>query len=299
MRNLPTWPDLPELDADTAGETGSPTDTGVVTPVETNVSTDSDYIDVAVGNYHSCGLHADGRVICWGDRAGVRAEPPEGVAFVSIDGGADHTCGVRSDGGVECWGADGYGELTVPDGLLATFISAGSAVNYALDVSGKMYFWGGVWEGDPTPDEEAQPGTWTYVSAGDSFSSCGIDSDGALSCWGLTPPEGQPTEGGWTQVTVGFQFTCALTADGEVACWGENSAPPPGDIFVSIDCGYVVSCGINRRGRVRCWGPEPTDNTSPADTFVSVEAREQVCAVADDGHVHCWGEDYYGTAFPP
>lgn len=77
---------------------------------------------IAVGMHHSCGLHADGAVSCWGynlygqlgdgtDASRARPVRVVGVAdAVAIDAGETHACALRADGRLVCWGdARGYG----------------------------------------------------------------------------------------------------------------------------------------------------------------------------------------------
>lgn len=73
-----------------------------------NVSSTNDWARVEAGWSHTCGVHEDGSVECWGDDTYGQATPPEG-AFVelasSVAGTQDspeHHCGLRDDGLPEC-----------------------------------------------------------------------------------------------------------------------------------------------------------------------------------------------------
>ncbi len=63
----------------------------------------NDYVQVAVGDDHVVGLHADGSVSSVGTDA---VAAPAGVKFVEVSAGDGQTCGITSSGSVQCWGND-------------------------------------------------------------------------------------------------------------------------------------------------------------------------------------------------
>jgi uncharacterized protein YjdB len=81
------------------------------------------FVDVAAGANHSCGLRADGGVLCWGDNTAGQlgdgtlngTNTPRDVRtsmkFRSITAGRNHTCGVGTDGKLYCWGGNGRGQF--------------------------------------------------------------------------------------------------------------------------------------------------------------------------------------------
>ena len=88
----------------------------------TNAPSDPDFIDLTVGYAHSCGLHVDGSVTCWG--AGLETVIGEHVlqsvppttsrdVFTEISASDYTTCGKRTDGSVTCWGYDSAGQKLV------------------------------------------------------------------------------------------------------------------------------------------------------------------------------------------
>lgn len=61
----------------------------------------NDYVQIAGGESHTAGLHADGTVTV----VGIEASPaPGGVKFVEISAGNGQTCGIDTAGAVHCWG---------------------------------------------------------------------------------------------------------------------------------------------------------------------------------------------------
>ena len=57
----------------------------------------------APASYHTCGLSTSGRIYCWGSAAAYNFDLPEGT-FTAITSGYSHSCGIRTDGTVTCWG---------------------------------------------------------------------------------------------------------------------------------------------------------------------------------------------------
>jgi alpha-tubulin suppressor-like RCC1 family protein len=126
-------------------------------------------VQVAVGTAHSCALHEDGRVSCWGDnhygQLGISPTPDAGALApalipetqlanaVHISSSRNHTCAVRQDGLVKCWGQDAMGALGDGGG-------SGEGVVEVLVID----------------DAEV-------VAAGSSH-TCVARKSGAFSCWG-------------------------------------------------------------------------------------------------------------------
>ena len=186
------------------------------------VGSTSDWIAVAGGQGHSCGVRAPGTLWCWGrntqlELAGdpsqeeIRAPVQVGAGADwtgALDVGQDSSCALRADGTLWCWGDDSFGQLGAPpDG---SFVGAPRQVGAASD--------------------------WISISI-DTFSACGIRAGGSLWCWGRNA-EGQlgtgdnddravPTQVGgpatWAGASVGRFHACAAQSSGLVACMGENS----------------------------------------------------------------------------
>ncbi len=157
--------------------------------------------------------------------------------------------------------------------------------------------------------------TFTQISAGKAH-SCGLDSAGAIDCWGAAQAgQSTPPAGSFTEVAAGWTHTCAVTSAGTAACWGSNGdgrASPPAGSFTEVSAGKHHSCGLDSAGELRCWGRGATDSDCgdpawecgqsdpPAGTFTAVSAgRHFVCAISQSGAVQCWGRDNHGQASPP
>jgi alpha-tubulin suppressor-like RCC1 family protein len=84
-----------------------------------------------------------------------------------------------------------------------------------------------------------------------------------------------------TEVTAGYDFTCALLSDGTVKCWGENSAG---------------QAGQDPDGNGGDDWRIATPRTVAGLTNVTQIAAGYgfACARISDGTVKCWGTNYYG-----
>jgi alpha-tubulin suppressor-like RCC1 family protein len=63
-------------------------------------------------------------------------------------------------------------------------------------------------------------------------------------------------------IAGGGPHSCGVQSTGAVVCWGrdvEGQASPPGVVFTQIAAGQAHTCGIEANGALACWGA-----TSPA-----------------------------------
>jgi alpha-tubulin suppressor-like RCC1 family protein len=197
-------------------------------------------------------------------QAGSRAR-----ARPAISASGAHSCSLQN-GQAYCWGDDGYGELG--DGTMTS-----SAVPVAVHTSG-------VLAGQ----------TLTQISAGNSYDTCALDSAGAAYCWGNNVngqlgdgtttssdvPVAVDTSGvlagkTLTQISAGYNGTCALDTAGAAYCWGGNlngelgdgtttgsdvpvavdtSGVLAGQHLVQISTGTVHACALDSAGTAYCWG---------------------------------------------
>ena len=125
---------------------------------------------------------------------------------------------------------------------------------------------------------------------------------------------------GFTKVTAGSDFTCAVKTDGTVWCWGLNTSGQLGDgtttnrnrpVQVSgltgvadVDNQSDFACALKTVGTVVCWGNGGygqlgNGGTTNSSTPVQVSGLSgvtqiatgygHVCAVISNGTVSCWG----------
>ncbi|HEY6077820.1 MAG TPA: hypothetical protein VIW29_03415 [Polyangiaceae bacterium] len=82
-----------------------------------------EFVAVAAGLGHSCGIHENGTVECWGAGTTVenceetlecgQAIAPTGT-FVQVACGTSNSCGIKDDGSLECWGSNTGDRSTPP-----------------------------------------------------------------------------------------------------------------------------------------------------------------------------------------
>jgi len=122
---------------------------------------------------------------------------------------------------------------------------------------------------------------------------------------------------GFTQVSVGNSFTCAVKSDGTVWCWGRNNVGQLGNgttinasrpVQVSgltgatqVAAAETQACAVKSDGRVWCWGGGRLGNGSAAGSTVPVQVSDlttatqisgnysHFCALKADASVVCWG----------
>lgn len=263
-------------------------------------------VGAGVGNGFRCFLHDDAKVRCFGsnfygqiglgdqhafgERFGDDAsEPLAEMPVLDLGGdvetlvaGGPGACAVLKGGALRCWGQASFGRL----GL------------------GSLAF------GDALGDDEAvvsaEPvrtgaGPVTDVATSTRH-TCALHADGSIVCWGETGPWlgaevtfGDPRfglgvgdtehpdvlepiriDGGFADVCVGIDHTCALSNAGAVRCWGvslegqlglgnteflgddESVADIPdvplGERVTQMECGYASTCVLLESSDVRCWG---------------------------------------------
>jgi alpha-tubulin suppressor-like RCC1 family protein len=249
-------------------------------------------IEIASGNYHSCGLTSEGVAYCWGSDlygqlgfgAGqTSSDLPTAVdtsaivgetVFVALAAGGYHTCGITSQGAVYCWGYDEYGQLgngtDNSDAQLPT----------AVDVS-------------PIAGDTA----FVKISAGRRH-TCGITAEGVAYCWGedyglgngaagssdvptavdVTAFTGETT---WRYIAGGLYHSCAIRVDGAAYCWG-------GETEGALGNGESLSSSEI---------PSAVDTSTMLGSTVFREIHsgfDASCGVAGDGQGYCWGSDFLG-----
>jgi alpha-tubulin suppressor-like RCC1 family protein len=255
---------------DKNGELGNGSTVDSRTPVDVE-GLPSGVTAIFAGDDHTCVLTDAGSVKCWGfnaagqlgDGTAVNSITPVEVAGIpggvsAIAAGWGHTCALSDRGGVLCWGDNEYGQLG--NDLHATYRTWGEMVT-GLEA--------GV----------------SAISAGGGH-ACALTDRGGVLCWGNNkygelgdgtsqnrpiPVVASGLYAGATDISAGWNHTCALIRGGGMMCWGRNYYGQLGDgttitrvIPVNVaglresvakaSLGNDFTCALTTGGRVMCWG---------------------------------------------
>jgi alpha-tubulin suppressor-like RCC1 family protein len=180
----------------------------------------SDVRQLALGAHFSCAVTKEGDVSCWGQGFGPRPAvmPGLGSDVFAISAGIGHVCALTGDGAVKCWGDDEFGQLG----------------------DGKH----GVGRASARPVTALEDGALAIAAGGDH--TCAVTSSGAVGCWGrndygelgdgttkdrdeIVGVNGLGRRSGVTEISVGYQFSCATFDGDEIKCWGKNDVGQLGD----------------------------------------------------------------------
>lgn len=217
-------------------------------------------VDAAAGDTMTCGVRADGSILCFGDGA-PSAESMDDAARIAL--GGTHGCVVRKDGALSCFGDGGLGQLG--NGLVASqptmvtvgmdgwqAVAAGLGFTCALRAGGALYCWGDNTDGvlgrgfadKATPVLVVPAGGTELVAAAGPLAiaagrdgGCAIGADATLTCWGAgasgqvghglfqSEPAPRPVvaSSGWQVVAAGREHRCAIDLSGTLSCWGGNT----------------------------------------------------------------------------
>lgn len=287
---------------------------------------DSGFLALGLGEEHSCALHEDGRVLCWGANGDgqlgdgspqPRAEP---MAVSGIDdatqlaSGRSHVCVRSAAGTAQCWGFNFHGQLG--DGSTSQRFAPSSRV-------------------------AAAPRTPMQVVAGERH-SCALGGNGQVRCWGwnlfgalgdgsiiqrLRGVAVAGLERPARQLAANGFSSCAVLDTGAARCWGRNDFGQLGNGAIGdelqavpvlglesgvrhLAVGLQHGCAAGDDGRVRCWGanfagqlgdgsnelrtaPVLVDGVDNVDAIYA-STQTHSCALREDGAVLCWGGNEVG-----
>jgi hypothetical protein len=150
------------------------------------------------------------------------------------------------------------------------------------------------------------PEVFAALSLGWGF-SCGLLSDGSISCWGEGVIGGQPEVQGtdYVQIDAGPYALCGVRISGALSCWSALGPsqwnPPTSGSFVQASV-FTHGCAVGSAGSVVCWGPNSDGQATPpvGTDFTQVAAGQyHSCAIKVGGGLACWGRNDFGQATPP
>jgi len=198
-----------------------------IEPIPKQVGFETDWISIALGERHSCGIRSDNSLWCWGSnketQLGIEVNDdvfdyyaPTQVDTINdwntISLGSEHSCGIKLDKTGWCWGDNSYYQTSTSE----------ESVSQITEI---------------LPNAK-----WNQITTG-YISTCGIKEDQSLMCWGYNDvgqlgaahqsPYATPDLVGidiqWKHVGIGYQHACGIQADNTIWCWGTNSVGALGD----------------------------------------------------------------------
>ncbi len=268
--------------------------------------------EVALGDDHTCALHQDQTLFCWGNNASSqlpiaskqewqtdpRGSPVSGITHVAASGNA--TCFSNESGEVRCIGANANGVIAQPNTVPSVSFSSATPIMPSGNVT------------DLTMGEQT---------------ACAVVND-ELKCWGnnssrqIGPDSIHHPQSGWVtdpfivhygvkQVAITATEICYLTSSDQLQCSTGvglaheiNQASLTQVTRISSQSGSV--CGVNSSGELFCGGLNPQTTLNPSDPALSLpfgKIRDQVtlysvspnhgCGVLA-GVLKCWGDDSWG-----
>lgn len=237
-----------------------------------DIPTETDFIDVTAGKYHTLALRTNGSILGWGlDGVDLLiTDIPDGNDFFAISAGADHNLALKTDGSIVAWGNNDEGKVSdTPPGNEFIAISAGEDHNLALRSNGSIAAWGKDWYGQATPP----PGNdFVAISAGRDH-SLALRSDGSLEAWGLDTDNqvgNKPAGNNVVAISAGGYHSVAIASDGTLVAWGATwnniISAPSGNDFIKIAAGNEHTIAIRQDGSLAVWGDDTHAQITDAPT---------------------------------
>jgi alpha-tubulin suppressor-like RCC1 family protein len=293
----------------TNGKTGRGLTSGS-TSTPTQVGTDTNWQNIAVGNNHTCVTKTTGTLWCFGLNSNYQLGTNDGTDrstptqvgtdtnWQNVSAGTFHTCASKTTGEPSCWGDNTYGQFgtvqTVPKPVGTDYnwqnVSAGWENTCATKTTGTLWCWGG--------NSSAQLGT------GDTGSRSTPTQIGTDNQW-----QNVATTGGLVN------HTCATKMTGTLWCWGNNTFRQLGDgtttsrytptqigtdtDWATVTTGGATTCATKTDRTLWCWGSgtgftTPTQVGTDTDWQSVITSGDHTCATKTTGTLWCWGANTYG-----
>lgn len=261
-------------------------------------------LQVETGGNHTCALHRDGSVRCWGQNTFGQLgqgtsenlgdnEPVSSIEplvfderVTQISGGGFHTCALFESGNITCWGRNDFGQLGFPDGLNRGIDERATELPYVeLGVNANAIYAG-------------------------TTHTCAIVGEREVKCWGNNSL-GELGQGTTDQLslisnpsqipTISFEkdiskldlssissHTCALFTDGSQKCWGRNTN-------AQLGLGNLDNMGDNETLDQVPYTNVDNNNLS---TFIAT-GNGHTCSLLDNQNMKCWGTNNVGQLGAP
>jgi alpha-tubulin suppressor-like RCC1 family protein len=267
-------------------------------------------VSIAAGAEHTCALHKDGHVSCWGDSDAVKARGrsisgPVAVALeqpTALAAAARQTCAVVKGGHVRCFGSEDFtvrdeGGKPLDD---VKAVALGTGFGCAANPAG-VHCWGRNEYGQlgrplgvsgSSNAVLSRPGAARLLGAGLAVVALTAADKPELCAWGnnatrviandekrgaIPAPACRPADN-VVDLTVGTGHACVRYARGTFACWGERYYGQLG--VASTETSDVEPPGL--------------ETSLPTAVRQIVAGAGHTCALAEDGRVFCFGLNNVG-----
>ena len=275
---------------------------------------------VSTNYQHSCALHQDGKISCWGrNRNGqlgngqsgddANSSVPVQVKDITdakaVTTGGENSCAVHEDGAISCWGNNYDGQLgngqsgedvfsSIPVEVAgitdAKAVSAGWDYSCALHQDGTVSCWGHSFTGQlgGTHDEEFQAEIEELIEEAEQPGASSTLTEELLrlrlqvyaQAYALVPVRIEGITDA-TSIASNSRHSCALREGGTISCWGNNRSGQLGN-RKSRDDGAEPHSSV------------PVEVAGITDATAIAAGQDHSCAVHRSGTVSCWGNNYNG-----
>ena len=165
--------------------------------------TETAFVQVSAGGYHSCARRGTGEVVCWGRNNHGQVDVPDAV-YVDVSSNYWHSCGVTDTGTIQCWGDNEFEQSDAPAGQFVA-VAAGYWHSCGLLSDGEVECWGSKTVDVPCRGPLRVNRRWmvSYMW------SC---MDQSVVCWGMnTDDQSDPVpELSFEMVKAGGLHTCGV-----------------------------------------------------------------------------------------
>jgi alpha-tubulin suppressor-like RCC1 family protein len=275
-------------------------------------------VAVGAGTVHTCAVHADGKVSCWGQGAVIGPRLPALTPPVTIElpgratavaVGIQAACALLESGQVHCWGDLGKG----PEGPAPVTREDGSPLDHVQQIAGGSVAFCAVgagthcW-GENKASELARPASMTFpprtavmvlptaprliaatvaILVHDGVQLCGWGNNDSAIAPGergiVEQPACAPTAAPpFLQLTAGDGHACARRGGAGFSCWGSNAGGQLGNGDDSL-------MDVALPGAVQ---------SLPAEISALAAGAYHTCALAG-GAAYCWGSNEQGECGNP
>jgi hypothetical protein len=149
-------------------------------------------------------------------------------------------------------------------------------------------------------------GTVHGIAVGSGATSCALDANDAIFCWGFTQTGiTSPPSGAFKQISLSSSYACGVRADQTIECWGSTDygqADAPEGAFEQVAAAQTEACALSDEGAVVCWGQR--ELAPPDGVFVQISGDDFFCGVSEAGSLVCWDDQLvdlstWGPSPPP